>query len=63
MGILSDVDEAQCMWLLAKSLDERVSVPIIIQDNFPLSNPSFLGCHTRPRIQCVLVVHSVVKYT
>jgi len=43
MGNLSEFDEAQCMWRLAYLLDESRSLPIIVQDTFLLSNPSFLG--------------------
>ena len=62
IGILSEVDEAQCIWLLTDGLDESGSVPIIIQDTFLLSNPSLMVCHARPPNQCVLVVPSVAKY-
>jgi len=30
----SEVDEAQCLWLLDFDLDERSSVHIILQENF-----------------------------
>ena len=42
MVILCEVDEAQCVWRLAHGLDERGSIPIIMQDTFLFSNPSFL---------------------
>ena len=58
MGILSEVDEAQCIWLLAHGLNERGSVPITIQDTFLLSIPSFLVvtqclAFSRYRLSCL----------
>jgi hypothetical protein len=38
------IDETHCVSWLAYGLDERGSVPITVQENFPLSNPSFLDC-------------------
>jgi len=42
MKTFSEVDETQFLWLLDFSLDERSSVLIILQENFLLSNPSFM---------------------
>ena len=39
---MSEIDEFQCIWCLAYGLPESGSVFIIVQENFLLSNPSFL---------------------
>jgi hypothetical protein len=47
--------------LTSYGLDESGSVPIIVQVKVPLPYPSFLGCHSMPRIQCRPVVLSAGK--
>jgi len=42
MVIFCEVDEATSEYRLALGLDERGSIPIIMQDTFLFSNPSFL---------------------
>jgi len=49
------------MGILSES-DESGSIPITVHENFPLSNPLFLGCNAMPRIQYRTVVHSAGKY-
>ena len=56
MENLSESDEIRRILWLAYGLDEIGSVPIIVQENFPFSSPSFLGCQAMPRIQCIPVV-------
>jgi len=51
MKTFSEVDEAQCQRLLDFDLDERSSVLIILQENFLLSNPSFMV--VTPCLECV----------
>jgi len=51
MKTFSEVDEAQCLRLLDFDLDERSSVLIILQENFLLSNPSFMV--VTPCLECV----------
>jgi len=51
MRILSEVDEAQCIWWKAYALDERSSVLIILQKNFLLSNSSFMV--VTPCLECI----------
>ena len=42
-GIYPAVELAQCISWLAYSMEERGSVPIIVQGNFLMSNPSFMA--------------------
>jgi len=51
MKIFSEFDESQCLWLLDFSLDDRSSFLIILQENFLLSNPSFMV--VTPCLECI----------
>jgi hypothetical protein len=51
MKIFSEFDESQCLWLLDFSLDDRSSVLINLQENFLLSNPSFMV--VTPCLNCI----------
>jgi len=50
VGILSEVEEAMCIWWLAYGLDESGSVLIIWIENILLSSPSFLV--VTPCLEC-----------
>jgi hypothetical protein len=63
MGILSEVDKVRRIWRLAYGMEERGSVPIVVEDVFLLSKPFFfLGCHARPRIPYLPVVLSAGNF-
>ena len=61
--ILSDFDETQCIWWLAYGVDERCSVPTIVEEYIHLFISSVVFCHAMPRIQYVKVFFSTGKYT
>jgi len=62
MGNMSEVDEAQCICLLAHSVDKPGSVTKICQRTSPKQNV-LSACHATPHVHCLLVVLSVGNYT
>jgi len=48
--------------IILSESDESGSLPITVHENFPFSNPSFLGFNAMPRIHYREVVHSAGKY-